>query len=148
MINIIKYSQEEKNNNQLIDEIVNFLFINLENFGDPIQYIRNALNYAFGRTNSNSGFVAVAYNDNNIMVGAAVVLYTNMKGVFPENLFAYLAVDKNHRHQGIGSKLMQYVLDNTNGSLSLQVDPKNTARQLYEKFGFEVKYLEMRLYRM
>jgi GNAT superfamily N-acetyltransferase len=106
------------------------------------------MNYAFERTNSNGGFAAVAYDDNDIMLGVAVVLYTNMKGVFPENLFAYLAVDTNHRHQGIGSQLMQYVLDNTNGSLSLQVDPKNTARQLYEKFGFDVKYLEMRLYRM
>ncbi|HOB27798.1 MAG TPA: GNAT family N-acetyltransferase [Bacteroidales bacterium] len=148
MTKIVKYSKEEKNNIKLIEDLVNFLFINLENFRDPIQYIENAMNYAFERTNSNGGFVAVAYDDNDVMLGVAVVLYTNMKGVFPENLFAYLAVDKNHRHQGIGSQLMQYVLDNTNGSLSLQVDPKNTARQLYEKFGFDVKYLEMRLYRM
>lgn len=123
------------------------MYKNLENFGDPIEYIENAVNYALKYSNSHGGFIAVAYSSEDIMASVAVVLYTGLKGVFPENLLAYLAVDKKFRVKGIGSELIQYMLNNTTGSISLQVDPKNPAKKLYKKFGFDVKYLEMRLYR-
>lgn len=50
-----------------------------------------------------------------------------------------IAVDKNYRGIGIGTKLMDYLLKMTvekYKSISLSVDSENPAIHLYERFGF------------
>ena len=132
-----KPSLEEK------QEIIDFLFENLQEYGDPKPDIEKAVNYALKEIQSFGGFLLVSHIDNEIS-GAVVVNQTGMKGYIPENILVYIATHKNLRGKGIGKVLMQKTIDLTKGSIALHVEPENPARFLYEKVGFSSKYIEMR----
>jgi ribosomal protein S18 acetylase RimI-like enzyme len=68
-----------------------------------------------------------------------------MKGYIPENILVYIATHNGHRGKGIGTRLMQQIIEATDGDIALHVEHDNPARALYERFGFTNKYLEMRL---
>ena len=78
------------------------------------------------------------------MVGAVIINFTGMKGYIPENILVYIASHQDYRGMGIGKKLMEMALENTEGNIALHVEPDNPAKKLYEKMGFTNKYLEMR----
>ena len=123
--------------------ITEFLFEHLDEFGDNREAIGNCLAYAFGDGPGQSGFAVIAHVDERIM-GAAIVNHTNMKGYIPENILVYIAVHREARGQGLGKKLMEAVIAEADGEIALHVESDNPARYLYEKYGFENKYLEMR----
>jgi ribosomal protein S18 acetylase RimI-like enzyme len=125
-------------------EIADFLFVQLEQYGDPIDHILKCLDYALDQAVDKGGFVVMAKESGNI-VGAVVVNKTGMSGYIPENILVYIAVDATQRGKGVGKKLMSAVIDLANGAIALHVEPDNPARKLYEKLGFTNKYLEMRL---
>lgn len=81
----------------------------------------------------------------NELVGAVVINKTGMEGYIPENILVYIAVNAEYRGKGYGRKLMRKAIDTADGDIALHVEPDNPARHLYEKMGFENKYLEMRL---
>ncbi len=61
-----------------------------------------------------------------------------------------LAVSEEHRGQGIGTQLLQFMKDKVNrehlDGLELQVNARNTAaRKMYETFGFTEKSVNMEL---
>ena len=124
--------------------LLDFLFDNLQEYGDPKPDIENAINYALKETTSFGGFIVAAYTENEIS-GVVVVNQTGMKGYVPENILVYIATHKKHRGEGIGKLLMQKAIELTKGSIALHVEPDNPARFLYEKVGFSTKYIEMRL---
>jgi ribosomal protein S18 acetylase RimI-like enzyme len=124
--------------------LLDFLFDNLQEYGDPKPDIENSINYALKEITSFGGFIVAAYTENEIS-GVVVVNQTGMKGYVPENILVYIATDKNLRGKGIGKLLMQKAIELTNGSIALHVEPDNPARFLYEKVGFSSKYIEMRL---
>lgn len=126
-------------NNQKISE---FLFKHLEQYGDPIDQIQACLDYVFNP--AKGGFVAIAYTDDQKIMGATIVNNTGMSGYIPENILVYIAVDAQTRGQGVGKTLMQMALEHAEGNVALHVEPDNPARKLYEKLGFTNKYLEMR----
>jgi GNAT superfamily N-acetyltransferase len=125
-------------------EIVQFLFTELGEYGDRKMDIEKACQYALMRRNADGGFILAATEDAKI-AGAAVVNKTGMEGYIPENILVYIATHRDSRGKGIGTLLMQKVLELTQGSIALHVEPENPAVQLYRKFGFTNKYLEMRL---
>jgi ribosomal protein S18 acetylase RimI-like enzyme len=125
-------------------EIVDFLYIHLEQFGDLPSDIEKCIDYAQKEIPSFGGFILVAYTDNEIS-GVTVVNQTGMKGYIPENILVYIATHKEQRGQGIGKQLMREAIDLAKGNIALHVEPENPAKFLYEKFGFTNKYLEMRL---
>jgi len=125
-------------------EIADFLFVQLEQYGDPIDHILKCLDYALDQAVDKGGFVVMAKESGNI-VGAVVVNKTGMSGYIPENILVYIAVDATQRGKGVGKKLVSAVIDLANGAIALHVEPDNPARKLYEKLGFTNKYLEMRL---
>jgi len=125
-------------------EIADFLFVQLEQYGDPIDHILKCLDYALDQAVDKGGFVVMAKESGNI-VGAVVVNKTGMSGYIPENILVYIAVDATQRGKGVDKKLMSAVIDLANGAIALHVEPDNPARKLYEKLGFTNKYLEMRL---
>ncbi|MDP1623235.1 MAG: GNAT family N-acetyltransferase [Bacteroidales bacterium] len=127
----------EKNN------IVDFLFEHLENYGDKKNDIEKAINYALKEYQSFGGFILVSY-ENAEITGTVVVNQTGMKGYIPENILVYIATHNKHRGKGIGKQLMQETINKANGNIALHVEPDNPARFLYEKFGFSSKYIEMR----
>jgi GNAT superfamily N-acetyltransferase len=125
------------------ESLIDFLFDNLQEYGDPKSDIEKAVNYALKEITSFGGFILVSYLENEI-TGVVVVNHTGMKGYIPENILVYIATHKNHRGKGIGKKLMQKTIDFAKGSIALHVEPENPARYLYEKVGFSSKYIEMR----
>lgn len=137
----------EKNNPSLSEkeQITNFLYTHLENFGDPKNQITKAMDYALKETPSFGGFISVMYTNNDEIVGAVVVNETGMKGYIPENILVYIATHSAHRGKGLGKKLMTHAIETANGAIALHVEPDNPAKYLYEKLGFTNKYLEMRL---
>ena len=125
-------------------QIVDFLHEHLEEYGDAPEDIHKAIQYAQKERPSLGGFVLTGVVDGDI-VGAVVVNKTGMEGYIPENILVYIAVDKTYRGKGYGKQLMEKAIRFADGDIALHVEADNPARHLYEKLGFENKYLEMRL---
>jgi GNAT superfamily N-acetyltransferase len=143
MIEIELFNTTKKPNSEQKESIIDFLFENLQEYGDPKQDIEKAIQYALKETPSFGGFLLVSYADGKI-VGVVVINQTGMKDYIPENILVYIATHKNHRGKGIGKELMQQTINQAEGSIALHVEPENPARYLYEKMGFGSKYIEMR----
>lgn len=128
------------------DEVLDFLFEHLDEYGDQRQDIAKCMDYALSEAEGKGGSVLVA-RENDAVVGALILNNTGMKGYIPENILVYVAVHGSTRGKGVGKQLVQMAIDSTQGSIALHVEPQNPARKLYEKLGFTNKYLEYRLTR-
>lgn len=126
------------------EQIADFLFYHLDQYGDEKSAILKCIAYAYGDGPGQDGFVQVAYDEDEIL-GVVIINKTNMEEYIPENILVYIAVHQKTRGQGVGKQLMKKVIDATEGDIALHVEPDNPAKFLYEKFGFTSKYLEMRL---
>ncbi len=126
------------------DDIADFLFDHLDEYGDERDAILKCIAYAYGDKTGQDGFILVAHKEEQIL-GVVIINDTNMGGFIPEHILVYIAVDGNSRGMGIGKQLMEHIIDETEGDIALHVEPDNPAIHLYEKFGFTNKYLEMRL---
>lgn len=146
MIKINTYTHKENADAVTKQEIIDFLFESLEQYGDPRSDIEKAIDYAFGQDGKPGGVVLSAINtDTQKIAGAVVVNKTGMVSYIPENILVYIATDKDLRGQGIGKQLMQKAIEASEGDIALHCEPDNPAKHLYEKLGFTSKYLEMRL---
>lgn len=126
-------------------EIASFLFENLQQYGDPIDQIQKCMDYALEKHFSFGGKIYVVTNDENKQIaGVSIVNHTGMSGYIPENILVYIATDKNLRGKGVGKMIVEAIVNQTEGDIALHVDKENPAIKLYEKYGFVVKYLEMR----
>ncbi len=128
------------------DAISTFLFQSLEQYGDPLDHIQKAMQYALDMDDipGQGGLVLSAKDEQGVIHGAVVINATGMAGYIPENILVYIAVNPEMRGMGLGKRLMQTAIDTVNGGIALHVEPDNPARKLYEKLGFTNKYLEMR----
>ncbi|MCF8363071.1 MAG: GNAT family N-acetyltransferase [Prolixibacteraceae bacterium] len=143
MESLIAYTSKNPPTTKEKESIVDFLFTHLDEFGDPKEDIKKAVDYALKKVNSFGGFIILLKHEGEI-IGAVVVNRTGMKGYIPENILVYIAIDKSYRGKGLGKKLMQAAVETAEGDIALHVEPDNPARRLYEKLGFTNKYLEMR----
>ena len=143
MIQTTVFNTTYKPDLKVKESLIDFLFDNLQEYGDPKSDIEKAVDYALRETTSFGGFIIVSYLENEIS-GVVVVNQTGMKDYIPENILVYIAIHKNLRGKGIGKEIMQKAIDTAEGSIALHVEPENPARFLYEKLGFESKYIEMR----
>ncbi|MEX0771960.1 MAG: GNAT family N-acetyltransferase [Balneolales bacterium] len=125
------------------DDVANFLFVSLDQYGDEIEDIHRCIDYALGGQPGKGGFIGVAY-ENGSIAGAVIINETGMSGFIPENILVYIAVNEAFRGKGVGKELMRLAIENADGDVALHVEPDNPARYLYEKLGFTNKYLEMR----
>lgn len=137
-------SDEQNPTNFKREDIADFLYEHLDEFGDKKQAILNCIAYAYGDGPGQDGFILVAYQEVKIL-GTVIINDTNMSGYIPEHILVYIAVHGDARGQGLGKALMERVIDKTEGDIALHVEPNNPAKFLYEKYGFTNKYLEMRL---
>ena len=125
------------------EQLVSFLHEHLKPFEDPVPDIRRGLAYAFGDGEGQDGFVVLGSLGQRL-VGALVMLDTNMKGYIPENLLLFVAVDASLRGRGLGRKIIEAALEHADGDVKLHVEHDNPAKRLYERIGFTSKYAEMR----
>ena len=146
MIKIQKYTEKAKIQETEKKMLVDFLFKNLEQYGDPKEDITKCIEYAMNNLpqQNTAGNILIAFKDESI-VGAVILNATGMGGYIPENILVYIATDAAQRGQGIGKKLMAAAMETVQGDIALHVEPDNPAKKLYEKLGFTNKYLEMRL---
>ena len=126
------------------DKMIDFLFDNLQQYGDPKDAIKKAIDYSLQTFTSFGGFTMVMKKDDQVK-GVVVINKTGMTGYIPENILVYIAVDQNSRGEGLGGKLMKAVIAATEGDIVLHVEANNPAKKLYERLGFTNPYLEMRL---
>ncbi|MGM0479477.1 MAG: GNAT family N-acetyltransferase [Bacteroidota bacterium] len=126
------------------EDVVQFLYKALERFGDPKTDIQRCLNYALENISSFGGKVIIA-SENKKIGGAVIINNTGMKGYIPEHILVYIAVGPDQRGKGLGKMLMNKAAEVTEGDIALHVEDDNPALHLYEKVGYENKYLEMRL---
>ncbi len=140
------YSPEKKPTQAEKDDIADFLYKHLDQFGDPREQIMSAIDFALKEYESFGGMILRATIGNEI-VGAVVLNKTGMKGYIPDNILVYIAVHCNYRGKKIGRYLMEQAIENTEGDMKLHVEHDNPARFLYQKVGFTNKYLEMRYQR-
>ncbi len=129
-----------------IEKLTNFLYHNLDEYGDTKSAIRKAIEYAAKERSGLGGYLFTIESKDEI-VGAVVVNKTGMDEYIPENILVYIAVHKENRGEGLGKKLMEYTIENCKGDIALHVEADNPAKHLYTKYGFENPYLEMRLKR-
>lgn len=144
MIELKQFNPNQKPNALEKNEIAEFLFKNLEQYGDPKTDILKCMDYALEETKSFGGFIVCAFLDDKI-VGAVIINKTGIKDYIPENILVYIATDASQRGKGIGKMLMEKAIETAEGNIALHVEPENPAKKLYEKLGFTNKYLEMRL---
>lgn len=128
-----------ENKNFTNNDIAQFLFDHLDEYGDQIEDIHKCLQYVYNR----GGFITVGHEGDEIK-GVVVINDTKMSGYIPDHILVYIAVDRSTRGQGFGRKLMETVLSKCEGDVALHVEPDNPAKYLYENIGFTNKYLEMR----
>ena len=140
------YNAARKPEPDELNALVDFLYKNLEQYGDEPQAIRKAIQYALKERPSFGGMV-IAASEGTELAGVVVINQTGMDGYIPENILVYIATAADKRGRGIGKALMDEVLRYCKGSIALHVEPSNPAKKLYEKYGFSNKYLEMRLQR-
>jgi len=126
------------------DEIVQFLFDHLDEFGDDKADILKCVDYAVKDVSSFGGHILIG-SINDVIASIVIINKTGMKGYIPENILVYIATNRDFRGQGIGKAMMEESIKLANGSIALHVEPNNPAKFLYEKLGFTNKYLEMRL---
>lgn len=128
------------------DDLAMFFHEKMQPYHDTLEDVHRGLDYAFSSFPGMGGFVIVA-GLNDELVGALTMLRTGMKGYVPENLLLFIAVDPALRNHGIGGQLIERMLTECDGAVKLHVEPDNPARRLYERSGFENKYVEMRCVR-
>jgi len=129
-----------------LDDLVGFLSTQMVPYQDTAPDVRRGLEYAFSDSEEKGGFAVLALHAEELL-GAVVFLKTGMKGYVPDNLLLFVCVDPKTRGQGIGKRLIEKALSHCDGAVKLHVEPDNPARRLYERMGFENKYLEMRYQR-
>ena len=137
------FDPENKPNSVEKQEIIDFLFKNLDQFGDERDDIEKCIDYALKESFSFGGFILLGYIEETL-ASVLVINHTGMKGFIPENILVYIATHREMRGKGIGKQMIEKAKELTNGSIALHVEPDNPAKFLYEKQGFTNKYLEMR----
>lgn len=145
MLTIHKIDRLISTTEDQINQYTAFLYQHLEQYGDKEEDIKKAIYYALSKNNKPGGFILCAYNQEQRIVGIVVLLDTLMDGFIPEHILVYIAIDASVRGQGLGSQLIERLKSEAVGSIALHVDRENPAQHLYERMGFEKKYIEMRL---
>lgn len=146
MPQLLRYDSQSQASDEELRKLVDFLHKQLQQYGDPKEHIRKAIEYSLGNNGSPGGFT-IALQEGGELVGAVVINRTGMEGYIPENILVYIATHKARRGQGLGKTLMKEAITACEGSIALHVEPDNPAKKLYEALGFTNKYLEMRLTR-
>ena len=140
------YSPTSPPDREVAQAIVDFLYKNLQEYGDERTAINKCLQYAVSSEAGKGGFVVVS-QQKDVVTGVVIINHTGMSDYIPENILVYIATHKNYRGQGIGKQLMQTTINTAEGDIALHVEKNNPAIRLYEQFGFTTPYLEMRLKR-
>jgi len=123
--------------------LTHFLFEHLDGYEVPKNAIRKAIQYSCKEISGHGGYVFVA-QENEVVLGVAVVNKTGMGGYVTENFLVFIAVHRDYRNQGIGTDILKYAQQYCQGGMALHCKPNDKAMAFFESLGFEKKFIEMR----
>lgn len=129
-----------------INRITNFLYEYSDEFRDSKRAIKKSILYAAKEIPGLGGYVFVMEEQSEIL-GAIVVNRTGMNEYMPENLLVYVAVKTGLRGNGIGKTLIKHTKKYCKGDIGTHINIKNPVAKLFEKQGFKLRNIEMRLVR-
>lgn len=110
----------------------------LQNYSDTLDETEEAIEFAM-----RDGFIVIALR-NNIPQGIGVVVKFGFEKVLPTYHMVYIGTKEGNKGRGIASELINYLIELTEGKLSLHVDLENKrAKTLYQKLGFKTAYFRM-----
>lgn len=124
-------------------KLAEMLHYQMAPYNDELADVYRGLDYALSDEPGKGGFVILARVDGKL-AGAVVMLHTGMSGFVPENLLLFVVVNPALRGRGVGGQIIERALSECRGDVKLHVEPDNPARRLYERLGFDSKYVEMR----
>jgi threonine synthase len=125
-------------NEETKEELIQMAISWLVEYQDSILETKDAIESAL-----KNGYILTAQYQQKIE-GICVIVNTGFEAFIPSFHLAYIATDPLSKGRGVGTELIQRAIDLTDGSLSLHVDLNNkSARRLYEKMGFKLKYYRM-----
>lgn len=125
------------------DLVEKFLLEKMQPYNDGPEDITRGVDYALSVNGEPGGFIMLADIEKEL-VGVLVMLRTGMHGFIPDNILLYVGVDPERRGLGIGGKLINQCIEESDGDVKLHVEYDNPAKRLYERIGFTTKYAEMR----
>jgi len=125
------------------EKVALFFHETMAPYNDTLHDVERALDYALVAGEGQGGFVMLVGEDERLL-GACCMLRTGMSGYIPEWILLFVTVDPATRGRGIGGKLIDRCLAETDGDVKLHVEYDNPAKRLYERLGFTTKYAEMR----
>lgn len=96
----ISQSDEENPTGFSRDDIAEFLYKHLDEYGDSKSAILKCIGYAYGDRSGQDGFILIASEEDEIL-GTVIINRTNMSEYIPENILVYIAVHKQARGQGV-----------------------------------------------
>ncbi|MFW5794239.1 MAG: pyridoxal-phosphate dependent enzyme [Bacillota bacterium] len=120
------------------EKLVEYVDFYLDRYSDPIDDTIDALDNAI-----KDGFILIASREN-IVDGVCVVVNMGFQQFIPTYHLAYIGTNPHSKGRGLGTELIEYAIDLTDGNISLHVDLDNYgAKKLYEKMGFKHVYNRM-----
>jgi ribosomal-protein-alanine N-acetyltransferase len=125
------------------ETVVRFFHETMKPYHDSLEDVSRAVDYALVPEKGQGGFVMLAHRGEDLL-GALCMLKTGMGGYVPENILLFVSVSPDSRGQGLGGRLIERCLAETEGEVKLHVEYDNPAKRLYERLGFTTKYAEMR----
>lgn len=124
--------------------IINFLNNHSDDGKTQAADIECALDYAVKEVPSFGGFIINVEDDAGRIIGSTIVNKTGMKGFSSEHLLSFLAVHREHRHNGVFGKMMKKTLEKTAGDVALHITDAHPNFKNFEEMGFEARCVEMR----
>ena len=125
------------------DTTIRFFHETMKPYHDSLEDVAKALDYALVPEKGQGGFIMLAHRGETLL-GALCMLKTGMGGYIPDNILLFVTVSPECRGQGVGKRLIEHSLAETDGDVKLHVEYDNPAKRLYERLGFTTKYAEMR----
>ena len=144
MLTYTIYNSNLKPEEKEKEEVVDFLHTHLDQYGDSKEAILKCLEFATHESIPSLGGFVLILKEKGETKGVTIVNKTGMSEYIPENILVYIAVHSEARGQGIGKQIMQKAMELAEGDMALHVEKDNPAKKLYERLGFEAKYIEMR----
>lgn len=126
-----------------VENIVDFLYQHLDEFGDKKSAIRKCIDYSFSQVDGKGGFILLGVKDDRIIT-AVIMNYTGMAEFIPKYYLVYVATHAEERGNGYGTEIIEKAISEAGGDVALHVEYENPAKGLYEHLGFTSKYAEMR----
>ncbi len=124
-----------------LETLADFFHEKMKPYHDTRADVARGLEYAFDP--ARGGFLVLAMQGETV-AGGLVMLDTHMGGYIPRNLLLFVAVEPSLRGRGLGRSLIERAAARCEGPIKLHVEADNPAARLYQRVGFQTKYLEMR----